>query len=180
MPFTLSLPAGTNRITAWALDERGQRKKQPSRSPAVNRPPPWMVTNTGSIWYELEVARWITSFELWQQHYFSVEELANTNVSGATATPDGDRVPNLLKYYMGLPGRTNAPANGLTTGGLFPSNSDFYLSMTYTRDKLANDVKSIPQGVHEFRQMVFWTFLHPGGTDYGPRYLSWSRSLSAT
>jgi hypothetical protein len=102
-------------------------------------------TNAGSIWYELDVARWTASFDLWRMRYFPAVALANPAVSGATAAPDGDGVPNLLKYYLGLPGGAPAPANRLPTGSLLPVSGQSYLSMTYTRDKLANDVDCIPE-----------------------------------
>ena len=54
-------------------------------------------------------------------------------------------MPNLLKYYFGLPGGNPAPANHLPTGSLLPVSDQFYLSMTYTRDKLANDVDCIAE-----------------------------------
>jgi hypothetical protein len=66
-------------------------------------------------------------------------------VSGEAAAPDGDRVPNLLKYYLGLPGRTPAAAGDLPTGGLLQIDSQFHLAMTYTHDKLVADVDCIAE-----------------------------------
>jgi hypothetical protein len=102
-------------------------------------------TNAGSIWYELDVARWTASFDLWRMRYFNASALADPSLSGAAAAPDGDGVPNLLKYYLGLPGGTPAPANRLPTGALLPVSGQYYLSMTYSRDKLVNDVDCIAE-----------------------------------
>jgi hypothetical protein len=77
--------------------------------------------------------------------YFNADELADPAISGAAARPDGDGVVNLLKYYLGLPGKTPAPADRLPTGALLPVSNQQYLAMTYSRDKLANDVDCIAE-----------------------------------
>jgi hypothetical protein len=145
VPFTYQLPVATNFVQAWSLDERGQRKAAmpvtgngSSTTLAIN-------TNASSIWYELDVVRWTASFDLWRMRYFNASALADSTLSGAAAAPDGDKVANLLKYYLGLPGGTPAPANRLPTGSLLPVSGQLYLSMTYTRDKLVNDVDCIAE-----------------------------------
>ena len=60
-----------------------------------------------------------------------------------TAKPDGDGVPNLLKYYYGLAHGTPAGANQLPANTLLTMNSQHYLAMTYLHDKLVNDVDCI-------------------------------------
>jgi hypothetical protein len=77
---------------------------------------------------------------LWRLRYFSTAELANPAISGQAATPDGDRVPNLLKYYLGLPGRAPAPSASQPIGSLFPWSGESFLALTYTHDKLVLDV----------------------------------------
>lgn len=145
VPFTVTLPVGTNFVQAWSLDERGQRKT--GLLPAGNSTSSTLTitTNAGSIWYEVNVARWMTSFDLWRMRYFNADELADPAISGAAARPDGDGVVNLLKYYLGLPGKTPAPADRLPTGALLPVSNQQYLAMTYSRDKLANDVDCIAE-----------------------------------
>lgn len=140
VPFTLTLPVATNYVQAWSLDERGQRKASLALSGNATNTTLTITTTAGSIWYELDVARWTTSFDLWRLRYFSTEELTNPAISGAAARPDADGVPNLLKYYLGLPGKTPAAAASLPTGSLITVSNQLYLSMTYTHDKLANDV----------------------------------------
>lgn len=145
VPFTMTLPVGTNFVQAWSLDERGQRKT--GLLPAGNSTSSTLTitTTAGSIWYEVNVARWMTSFDLWRMRYFNADELADPAISGAAARPDGDGVVNLLKYYLGLPGKTPAPADRLPTGSLLPVSNQQYLAMTYSRDKLANDVDCIAE-----------------------------------
>jgi hypothetical protein len=145
VPFTLTLSVATNYVQAWSLDERGQQKASLPLTGTATNTTLTITTNAGSIWYKLTVARWMTSFELWRLRYFNSDELANPAVSGATAQPDADGVPNLLKYYLGLPGRTAAAPGSLPTGSLITVSNQLYLSMTYTHDKLANDVDCVPE-----------------------------------
>jgi hypothetical protein len=145
VPFTYQLPVATNFVQAWSLDERGQRKSVMPVTGNGSSTTLTINTNSGSIWYELDVARWTASFDLWRMRYFTASALADPALSGAAAAPDGDRVANLLKYYLGLPGGTPAPVNRLPAGSLLPVSSQLYLSMTYTRDKLVNDVDCIAE-----------------------------------
>ncbi len=145
VPFTLTLPVGTNYVRAWSLDERGQRKAALALTGDAASTTLSVTTNAGSIWYELDVARWVASFDLWRARYFTVQEQADPALSGPAAAPDGDRVPNLLKYYLGLPGRVPAPADRLPNSTLLPLSGQRYLALTFARDKVANDVDFIGQ-----------------------------------
>jgi hypothetical protein len=87
----------------------------------------------------------MTSFELWRLRYFGADELANPVLSAAAARPDADGVPNLMKYYLGLPGRTVAAAGSLPTGSLMTVSNQLYLAMTFTHDKLAHDVDCVAE-----------------------------------
>jgi hypothetical protein len=145
VPFTLTIPVGTNYVHAWSLDERGQRKAALTISGDATNSILSVNTNAGTIWYELRVDRWMASFDLWRARYFSSAELASNNVSGEAAAPDGDRVPNLLKYFVGLPGRTPAPPDRLPSGATLSVSNQLFLSFTYLRDKLASDVACIPE-----------------------------------
>ncbi|HTY89025.1 MAG TPA: carbohydrate binding domain-containing protein [Candidatus Acidoferrum sp.] len=145
VPFTLTLPVGTNYVQAWSLDERGQRKA--ALLPAGNSTATTLAVTTGagSIWYEFDVSRWTASFDLWRLRYFNATQLADPAISSAAAKPDGDGVANLLKYYFGLPGGAPAPAGQLPTGALISVSDQSYLAMTYYHDKLVNDVDCIPE-----------------------------------
>jgi hypothetical protein len=141
VPFTFTLPVGTNQVQAWSLDERGQRKAALPVSGNESSCTLTVDTNAGSIWYEVDVARWTTSFDLWRLRYFTTDELTNPLVCAAAAMPDGDGVPNLLKYYLGLPGHSAASAANLPAWSLQPMGGQHCLAFTYTHDKLANDVE---------------------------------------
>jgi len=154
VPFTYQLPVATNFVQAWSLDVQGQRKAVMPVTGNGSSSTLTINTNSGSIWYELDVARWTASFNLWQMRYFTASALANPNLSGAAAAPDGDGVPNLLKYYLGLPGGTPAPADRLPAGALLPVSGQLYLSMTYTHDKLVSDVDCIAEVSTD---LVTWT-----------------------
>ena len=140
VPFTLTLPVGTNDVRAWSLDERGQRQAAMPLTGDASTTTLTVTTNAGSIWYELEVGRRMAGFDLWRARYFSPDEQTDPALSGPAATPDGDRVPNLLKYYFGLPGRQPAPADRLPAGSLLALDGQLYPAMTYDRDPLADDV----------------------------------------
>ncbi len=145
VPFTYQLPVATNFVQAWSLDERGQRRAAMPVTGNGSSTTLSITTNAGSIWYELDVARWTASFDLWRMRYFTTDALSDPALSGPAATPDGDGVANLLKYYLGLPGGAPAPLNRLPVGSLVPVSGRLYLAMTYSRDKLANDVDCIAE-----------------------------------
>jgi hypothetical protein len=54
-----------------------------------------------------------TGYHRWAPAFFSLEELADENISGLLADPDGDLLPNLLEYALGLnprqPGHDRLP-----------------------------------------------------------------------
>ena len=145
MPFTVTLPVATNYVQARSLDERGQHKTSLQLTGNATSTTLTITTNTGSIWYEVAVARWMTSFDLWRLRYFNSTELANATVSGASARPDGDGVPNLMKYYLGLSGKVPAATTSLPTGSLITVSNQLYLAMTHTHDKLVNDVDCVAE-----------------------------------
>ncbi|HWI59689.1 MAG TPA: carbohydrate binding domain-containing protein, partial [Bacillota bacterium] len=140
VPFTLTLPVGTNYVSVWILDERGQRKAALPVTGDATMTTLSVTANAGSIWYELNVARWMASYDLWRLRQFSPDDQANPAVSGEAAVPDADRMPNLLKYFLGLPGHTPAPADRLPKGSVLPLNGQLYPALTYLCDKLATDV----------------------------------------
>jgi hypothetical protein len=145
VPFTLALPVGTNRVSAWALDERGQRK---ATLPITGTGTNTVVTvNAGaaSIWYELEVARYLAGFDLWRSTNFAAAELTNPAVSGESAAPAGDGVPNLLKYYLGLAAKTVALPEQLPRGDLLAVSNLLFLALSYEREKTATDVNCVAE-----------------------------------
>jgi PKD repeat protein len=56
-----------------------------------------------------------SKFDFWRAAKFTAAELANTNISGASANPDRDIFPNLLEYAMGLDPKTSNSASSVST-----------------------------------------------------------------
>jgi endonuclease I len=52
----------------------------------------------------------VDGYSAWQGTHFSAAEVSNTLISGTTADPDGDGVPNLAKYALGHDPHTPQPA----------------------------------------------------------------------
>jgi len=145
VPFTLTLAAGTNRVSAWALDERGQRKASLSVTGTATNATITVNANAASIWYEFDVAPLLAGFDLWRATNFTTAELADPAISGERAAPAGDGVPNLLKYYLGLPAKTVAPPERLPQGSLLTVSNLLYLAMNYERNKAATDVNCVAE-----------------------------------
>ena len=144
VPFTLSLPLSTNRVRVWALDERGQRKASVPVTGNATSAVIVVTTNSSTIWYEINVAP-LTGYAQWQTQNFTAVELLNPAVSGESATPAGDGVPNLVKYYLGLPAKTPAPADRLPLPALILLGEQSFLAIQHLRDKTATDVKCNPE-----------------------------------
>jgi PKD repeat protein len=81
------------------------------------------VTDTNGNTAQGVVAVMVNSkFDFWRAGHFTAAELANTNISGAAANPDGDSFPNLLEYAMGLDPKTSntvSTVSAVVTGGMF-------------------------------------------------------------
>jgi len=50
-----------------------------------------------------------SSYLTWQKRFFTDEEIANPNISGILANPDGDEAPNLLEYLFAQDPRVKNP-----------------------------------------------------------------------
>lgn len=72
------------------------------------------------------VAEGPVGFSAWQEAHFSPEELEDESISGPSADPVGDGIPNLLRYALGAEPRTPDPA-------ALPSTAveDDYLTLTF-------------------------------------------------
>jgi len=70
----------------------------------------------------------------WLRANFTPTQLANPQISGNSAAPAGDGLPNLVKYALGLP--PFVPA----TNVLNPHISNGYFTFTYPRSLAATDV----------------------------------------
>jgi len=74
----------------------------------------------------------------WRAAHFTTAEFANAAISGLTADPDGDGVPNLLEYALNLDPWHAAPANALTPGIMHLTQD--YPAVTFTRRKQPRDI----------------------------------------
>jgi hypothetical protein len=74
----------------------------------------------------------------WQASHFTAAERADATISGDTADPDQDGIPNLLEYALGLDPR-QADVGGLPTAGM----QDGYLTLTYHQNKEATDINYV-------------------------------------
>jgi cyclophilin family peptidyl-prolyl cis-trans isomerase len=79
----------------------------------------------------------------WETTYFSMAQMNNSAISGPTATPQNDGVPNLLKYFydinpsqpMSATDRAALPVLGTTTINSLP-----YLTLTYRQFALKTGI----------------------------------------
>jgi len=141
VPFEVTLPVGTNHVRAWVLDERGRRK---TALPVLGNAASTTImvdTNAASLWFEVEVARWMTRFDQWRWRNFDGSQLADETVSGSAATAGPDAIPNLLRYLVGVDASQAAPRDRLPREMLTTAGSDTYLAMTLAKDKLVADVQ---------------------------------------
>jgi hypothetical protein len=102
-------------------------------------------------------------FEIWRQRYFTAQERADGDVSGAYADPGNHGVPNLLRYALGLQPR--APARATISGEVRRMDTNGgpqdFLVVTYTRNRMAADVQLSMEFSEE---LVDWEPLPSGCT----------------
>jgi autotransporter-associated beta strand protein len=101
------------------------------------------ATNAGGTGSAILVITVQTPLEQWQSQKFSLEQLADSSISGAAAAPAGDGIPNLIKYALGL-----APF----TASVLPVVADVepvagarYLRITVTRPAKPNDIQTVAE-----------------------------------
>ncbi len=82
----------------------------------------------------------LSTYAAWKTNYFTTTELTNSAVSGDTANPIGDGIPNLMKYALALNPKVNSGSSGLPQRGLITTNSNNYLTLTYRRNASAVDI----------------------------------------
>jgi hypothetical protein len=69
--------------------------------------------------------------------------MADPTISGGTAAPAGDGIPNLLKYALNLAPFADG-ASGLPVGSVMAIGGSNYLTLTYTQ-VFAADITYIPE-----------------------------------
>jgi endonuclease/exonuclease/phosphatase family metal-dependent hydrolase len=85
-----------------------------------------------------------TPYTTWEAQNFNAAQLANAAISGPTADPDGDGIPNLLEYALDL-NPLQPSAAGLPTVGQIASGGNEYLTLTYTKVIAATDITYLQQ-----------------------------------
>jgi hypothetical protein len=78
-------------------------------------------------------------YQLWQQANFSPAELADPTISGDTADPDGDSIPNLAEYAFNLNPKT-ANSSGLPISGVLNIGGSNYLTISYEQVLFNTDI----------------------------------------
>jgi len=84
------------------------------------------------------------SFLGWQNEWFTPAQLGDPSVSGDSADPAGDGIPNLMKYALNLDPWTNG-ADGLPVCGVVRIGGLNYVTLTYTELIFGNDLDYIPE-----------------------------------
>ena len=84
-----------------------------------------------------------STFQDWQNQYFTSEQLSDTAVSGPNATPQGDGVPNLTKYAFGLD--PTQPAYQSDIGTVFWVDEYGYPNLSYPQNLNAQDIIYVPE-----------------------------------
>ncbi|PAW76234.1 MAG: hypothetical protein B9S32_16020 [Verrucomicrobia bacterium Tous-C9LFEB] len=82
--------------------------------------------------YSMQVMIIPSQFSAWREQKFTPTQLSDWSISGDTAQPAHDGVPNLAKYALGLDPNTPA-TTGLPVIGKVALNGKSYLTLTYTR-----------------------------------------------
>lgn len=94
-------------------------------------------------------------FEQWQATNWP--PATPRSIIGPAADPDGDGIPNLVEYALGL-NPTNASRAGLPTASIVESGGQRYGALTYTRGKSATDVFFETQAA-DFLSVAVWQSL---------------------
>lgn len=82
--------------------------------------------------------------DIWNENEFTQAELGNSAISGDTAEPAGDGIPNLMKYALGLSPMTGA-TSGLPYSSTAAINGTNCLTFTYTKMDAATDITYHPE-----------------------------------
>lgn len=114
-----------------------------------------------------------SKFDAWRAGKFTPSELANTNISGPSANPDGDQFPNLLEYAMGLDPKTFNSANTVSA-----TLSNGFFTLSFPHYKPAADA---PIALETSSNLVNWNNLTPiQSVDFGlTETLTWQETASA-
>lgn len=101
----------------------------------------------------------VTPYTTWKMQYFSANEVRVPAISGDSADPDGDSIPNLMEYALGTDAR-NPGVSGLPTAGQVVVSGQSYQTLTYTKVVANTDITYVPQVSSD---LIIW--------NSGPNYL---------
>lgn len=146
VPFTVTLPVAADRVRAWALDERGQRKGSLTvREAGGGRAEIVGSAAAATLWHEVEVAPPATaSFDQWRQRQFTPAELADPAVSGPEASPAGDGLTNFQKYALALDPHQPAPREAIPHWSVVDGGDESCLQVKFQRTKGMSDARVRP------------------------------------
>jgi hypothetical protein len=99
------------------------------------------TTGTGSATLLITID---ASYAGWQEEWFNPGQLGNPSISGDTATPAGDGIPNLLKYALNLNPLGNGQS-GLPAPSTMVIGGTTYLTLTYNQVIQATDLTYTPE-----------------------------------
>jgi hypothetical protein len=105
-----------------------------------------------------------TAYAHWASTFFSAPDLANPAVSGPSAAPLNDGVPNLLKCIFDInPTVTMTPASlaALPTSGVETDSGTQYLTLTYRQNQALG---SIVLAVQTSTDLIHWQTVTPSST----------------
>jgi hypothetical protein len=110
------------------------------------------------------------SFGAWRQQSFAGADLADPTMSGDTAAPAGDGIPNLMKYALDLPPELPG-IGGLPVSSTTSSYNNTYLTLTYTYSASAPDVTYVVEVSNDMQNwhsgdgytLTLSTAANPGG-----------------
>jgi len=120
--------------------------------------------NIGTL--QLTVTTFIENFNQWSSLYFNAQQLSNPAISGLTASPQNDSIPNLLKFLfqinpaipMSTSDRAALPIVETTLIG-----QDNYLTLTYRKNRLAT---GITVNLEISTDLQNWTTVSPSDPNY--------------
>lgn len=98
----------------------------------------YVGTTTGVGVFGLLDAVSLTPLQTWRDTYFGNPSNVGSGADGAN--PSGDRLPNLIKYALGLDPLTSSPAAQALVGSVQASGGQQYLTLTINRAARLPDV----------------------------------------
>jgi hypothetical protein len=116
-----------------------------------------------------------TTFETWRKLRFSTNDLVNLAISGETADPDGDGIPNRAEYAFGLePNHADAGPLKIAQGG---SGSGTSVTVSYERLAVLSDIQF---SWESSANLLEWKPASPTQERVGPGRDPWLQRVEAS